>query len=139
MTVILDANIVFSVLINPKSRYGEYLISNPDELIFISPNFLKKEIRKHKNKIIESAKYSEDVFYSIQEIIYSKIFFYSLRVIPDFIWNQASSLMEKNDDKDIPYLAFYLFFTSKIWTGDKVFCNKLISKGVDPCFKPIFI
>lgn len=33
------------------------------------------------------------------------------------------------DEKDTPYIAFSLFFNSKIWSGDKVLRNGLILKG----------
>jgi predicted nucleic acid-binding protein len=134
MTIIVDANIVFSILINPSSKFGNYLLSNPDDLIFISPNFLKKEIAKHQSKILKITKYDVQVFDDLIDLIYSHIRFYSLEIIPDFIWNNASAIMENNDDKDIPYLAFSLFFSSQIWTGDKSFCKKLSDKGHNPCF-----
>jgi len=33
------------------------------------------------------------------------------------------------DAKDTPYVAFSIFFKSKIWSGDKVLRNELILKG----------
>jgi predicted nucleic acid-binding protein len=134
MTLIVDANIVFSILINPGSKFGDYLLSNPYDFIFISPNYLKKEIAKHEQKILKITKYDEQVLYDLIDLIYSRIRFYSLDVIPDFVWNNASAIMENNDDKDIPYLAFSLFFKCQIWTGDKSFCKKLSEIGHNPCF-----
>ena len=136
MTIIVDANIVFSILVNPGSRIGDYFLTNPDNIIFISPNFLKKELEKNKQKVLKITQYEEQDFLDLLELIYSRILFYSMELIPDFIWNQASALMENNDEKDIPYLAFALFFGCQIWTGDKIFCQKLSEKGLSPCFHP---
>ena len=136
MTVIIDANIVFSIIINPGSRFGDYFLTNPDNLLFVSPNYLRKEIFKHQYKILKITGYKEEFYNELLNLLYSRILFYSLEVIPDFIWNHATALMDDNDEKDIPYLAFALFFGGKIWTGDKAFCKKLSEKGLDLCFSP---
>ena len=137
MTIIIDANIIFSIIINPASRFGDYYLTNPDDLIFIAPNYLRKEISKHQEKLLKITGFQSEELIELKELLYSRILFYSMEIIPEYIWNQATAIMENNDEKDIPYLAFSLFFGAKIWTGDNVFCNRLRSKGFNYCFSPL--
>jgi len=45
--VIVNANIVFSVILNSKGKIGDLLINSRKYLKFIAPDFLRIEIYKH--------------------------------------------------------------------------------------------
>lgn len=49
--------------------------------------------------------------------------------IPSTKWIRAEELVKVFDDKDIPYVAFSLFYKCKIWSGDKVLRKGLENKG----------
>ena len=44
MRVIVDANIVFSGILNSKGKIGDLLINSRKHLEFIAPDFLREEI-----------------------------------------------------------------------------------------------
>ena len=47
MRLIVDANIVFSGILNTKSKIGHILINEKNHFQFIAPDFLRIEIRNH--------------------------------------------------------------------------------------------
>ncbi len=51
MKIIVDANMVFSAILNPDSRIGDLLINSGNIFDFIAPDFLRIEIRKHHMKL----------------------------------------------------------------------------------------
>ena len=69
--VVVDTNIIFSALIKSESRIREAL-DNP-EINFCAPNYLIAEIFKHRNKIVELSKGTEEevaaIFASVRDEI----------------------------------------------------------------------
>lgn len=57
------------------------------------------------------------------------ITFMSEIYIPEDKWILAENLAKDIDDKDIPYVAFSLFYKCDIWSGDKVLSRGLKNKG----------
>lgn len=51
MKVIVDANIVFSGILNSNSNIADVLINSNEQLLFIAPDFLRTEINKYYPKI----------------------------------------------------------------------------------------
>lgn len=51
MRLIVDANIVFSGILNSQGKIGDLLINSRKHLEFIAPNFLREEIIKHYPKL----------------------------------------------------------------------------------------
>lgn len=65
----------------------------------------------------------------IQDTITRNIEFISEEIIPIKLWLKSQSLCKNVDEKDIPYIAFCLFFKCKLWTGDKKLISGLNLKG----------
>jgi len=49
--IVVDANIVFSGILNTNSTIADLLINSQSIFTFISPDFLQTEIRKHYHRI----------------------------------------------------------------------------------------
>ena len=47
----MDANIVFSGILNSNSRIGDLLMNSKPYFTFIAPHFLTEEIRNHYSKL----------------------------------------------------------------------------------------
>ena len=65
----------------------------------------------------------------IETKITKPIMFISENLIPENVWLLAEDLTKDIDDKDIPYVAFSLFYNCDIWSGDKALRKGLESKG----------
>ena len=53
MKVVIDSNIVFSAILNSKSKIGQLIINGSKYFDFYSIGLLKDEIHKHKDKILQ--------------------------------------------------------------------------------------
>lgn len=131
MRVIVDANIVFSGILNSKSKIGDLLINSSGLVDFIAPDFLRSEIRKHHNRLTKISKLSIEDIVDIEFIISKDIKFISEEQILRINWTKAFDLVKDVDEKDIHYVAFSKQFNRKIWSGDKQLIRGLTRKGFD--------
>ncbi len=130
MRIIVDANIVFSAILNTNSRVADLLINSESVFEFISHDYLKTELRKYHSKIAMISKMTAKEIEIIEFKITKPITFMSGVNVPSSVWIQSETLTKDLDDKDIPYVAFSLFYNCKIWSGDKVLRKGLELKGM---------
>jgi predicted nucleic acid-binding protein len=126
---IVDANIVFSGILNTNSKIGDLLINSTKYFTFIAPDFLRNEIREHYPKLM---KISSLLIEQIQEAefqLYKDIVFISEEQIKISHWISAENLVADIDPKDTHYIAFSKHFHCKIWSGDKALIKGLERKG----------
>lgn len=111
MKLIVDANIVFSALLNTNGKIGDILIKSKTRFQFIAPDFLRVEIKKHYKKISKISGLTLDEIRESEFQIYHNIQFISEEQIPDKHWQSAINLK------------------CKIWSGDKELIKGLTKKG----------
>jgi predicted nucleic acid-binding protein len=51
MRIIVDANIIFSAILNTDGKIGDVLLNSQNIFDFVAPRFLKDEIKKYHEKI----------------------------------------------------------------------------------------
>lgn len=130
MTVIVDANIIFSAILNPSRQISSILTrSLKNDIIFVSPNFLRQELFKHRPRLAKLTESSMDIVETVENFFCKKIHFYNEEIIPQEIWNHSDSLTQGIDIKDSVYIAFALFFSCPLWSGDNKLKDHLLSKG----------
>jgi predicted nucleic acid-binding protein len=129
--VIVDANIVFSAILNTNSKIADLLLNSENSFEFIASDYLLSEINKYHEKIAIIFKIDIEEIEKIQFRVLKPIAFYSGFTIPESQWIIAEQLVSDIDPKDTPYLAFSLFFDCKIWSGDKALQNGLLLKGIE--------
>jgi len=129
MRIIVDANIIFSAILNTNGKIGDILLNSHNIFEFIAPRFLKEEIRKYHNKIILISGYSSIELQNIEDKVYKPISFISDVHIPLSIRISSEHLVKEIDPKDVTYIAFAKYFRCKLWSGDKALQNGLIKKG----------
>ena len=133
MILVIDANIIFSTVLNPSGTIATAFFELSKDHIFLAPDFLQSEINKHTCRLTTLTGKSPAVINSVLQTLYSNIIFYPDNVIPSEIDNHAFHILKGNDEKDLPYLCFSLFFQCKLWTGDKPLRSALESKGLNIC------
>ena len=129
MRIIVDANIIFSAILNTDGKIGDILLNSNNIFEFIAPRFLKEEIRKYHKKIIQISGYSGSELLDIEDKVYKPVSFISEVHIPLSIRKSAEHLVKEIDPKDVVYIAFAKYFRCKLWSGDKVLRNGLVKKG----------
>lgn len=129
MRIIVDANIVFSGILNSEGKIGDLLINSQNHFDFIAPEFLREEIYKHYSKL---SKISGLSFSRIREAEYQickDIIFISENQIERQTWMIAEALVRDIDPNDTHYIAYSKHFNCKIWSGDKELIKGLQGKG----------
>lgn len=129
MRIIVDANIVFSGILNTNGKIADLLINSNNLLDFIAPSFLRSEIHKHYSKLCRISRLSLDEIQEAEFQICKDITFISEEQIKSSAWLAAEKLVFDVDLKDIPYVAMSKHFRCKIWSGDKELMKGLKIKG----------
>ena len=127
--IIIDTNIVFSALLNTNSRIGQILINGIKYYDFYSPEYIRLEIFKHKEKIKTIAKLTDDEFLETYELVIRNITVLNHSLIPIEIYKNAEVLCKTIDIDDTVFVAVAEFIKGKLWTGDIKLLKGLTEKG----------
>ena len=128
MKVIVDTNIMFSILLKDKSKERDVLFLSED-LEFFSCRFAIVELFKHKEKISKFSKLTEDEILTSLYKLLKIINFYNEDLISREVLKKAYELCSGIDEKDTLFVALTLEINGYLWTGDKKLKEELISKG----------
>ncbi|MVN23424.1 PIN domain-containing protein [Mucilaginibacter arboris] len=109
MKLIVDANIVFSAILNTNGKIGDLLINSNKYFTFIAPDFLRIEIKKHHLKIIKISGLTLEQVQEAEFQIYKDITFISEEQIKVSTWIAAEKLVFDIDPKDITYGFLEIF------------------------------
>ncbi len=126
--IIVDANIIFSGILNSNGKIGDLLINSKNQFDFIAPDFLRAEIRKHYSKLCSISKLKLDQIQESEFQLYNNITFISEEQIKKSHWISSHKLVSDIDPNDIPYIAYSKQFRCKLWSGDKVLIKGLLKK-----------
>ena len=129
MKVVVDTNIVFSAILNPKSNIGQILLNKDNKIQFYSVKYLLIEINNHKLKLSKLAKIDFNLIDNYIKVFTSKITFIDENVIPEQIVIESFELVKEIDPNDSLFIALTKFKDAKIWSGDKKLINGLLSKN----------
>lgn len=129
MNLIVDANIVFSGILNSKGKIGDLLINSGKKFNFVAPNFLRTEIYKYHHKLSKISGMTLEQVREAEFQICKDINFISEEQIKLTAWLFAEKLVAEIDPKDAPYIALSRHFRYKIWSGDKMLIKGLAKKG----------
>jgi predicted nucleic acid-binding protein len=125
----VDANIVFSGILKSDGKIGDLLINSGGIFKFISPDFLRIEIRRHHEKLVQISKLTLEQVLESEFQICKSIHFISDEQISLTNWDLAKNLVFDVDKKDVSYIAFSKQFKAKVWSGDKSLIKGLANKG----------
>lgn len=130
--IVVDTNILFSSLRAKNSKLRQVL--DREDCRFFTPNFLMVEIFKHKERILQKSKVTEDEVYEILYKMLHKINFVNEETISLGNFIEAYRLCGDIDEKDTPFVALTLEIEGEFWTKDDVLKRGLIKKGFDSFF-----
>ncbi|SHI93134.1 Predicted nucleic acid-binding protein, contains PIN domain [Cruoricaptor ignavus] len=125
MNLVVDANIIFSALLNPSSDIGTMLLSFDAEYRLFAPEFIRTELSRYSEKIRKYSKLDDDELQLICREVFSTVNLISEDLISLESWKRAHHLLKEIDEDDTPFLALALELNTKIWTGDKRLLTEL--------------
>ena len=129
MKIVVDANIVFSAILNSQSWIGQILLHSDKSITFYSPHYLQVEIQNHFMKIKGITKLADYEFHELINVLYTKIHFISEEFIPKETLLIADNLTKDVDFDDVMFVALALHLKCELWTGDKSLIRALTQKG----------
>ncbi len=118
MILVVDTNRIIAGLL--RDSVTREILLHPD-LVFLAPDFILMEIRKHRNLILSKSGLSEDAFEDILDTLFSKI-----SIIPrsefESHLEDAYGLIGHIDPDDVAFIALSLGSENGgIWTDDRDF------------------
>jgi predicted nucleic acid-binding protein len=118
MTIVVDANILITAIINPDSFIGTTLLTQNNNVDYVLPSFAIEEALIHKKRICRTLNIDELFFENNINVINNAcLVFASESILPKYS-KVALQIVEKIDPKDAIYVAFSLALDALIWTGD---------------------
>lgn len=113
MDLVVDANILFSVLI--KDGFTHTLLFNNTFHLFM-PEYAFAELEKHKTEVLKKTRRAEDDFFGLLEILKKRIAIIPLEELTSYV-EEAEKLTP--DPDDMVYVALALKLDCAIWSNDK--------------------
>jgi predicted nucleic acid-binding protein len=129
VNILVDANIVFSGILNSNGKIGDLLINSGKLYNFIAPDFLRNEIKNKYQRLQNISGMSLEQIQESEYQICKNITFISEDQILDMYWIEAFELVKDIDPKDVHYVAYSKQFKCKLWSGDKKLIKGLQSKN----------
>jgi predicted nucleic acid-binding protein len=116
LKIIVDTNIVFSAILNSNSRIGK---------IFFTCNYLRVEIWKHRNRLLNLTRLTEEALTELEVLTTQRIRFIDERLLPRELLLNTETLLQSIDRNDTPFVAWTQHLEGKLWTGDMQLYNGL--------------
>ena len=127
-TVIVDTNILFSVLLGKSKKFRDIILTEKN-VTFYSCKFVIVELFKQKKRIEKYSSLEED---EILELLYGflkRINFFDEDSVTDKSRQRAHDLCNNIDEKDTPHVAITIELDGLLWTRDKKLREGLQAKG----------
>ena len=125
MKIIVDANIVFSAILNTNSRIAQILIYENPKFQFYSCDYLQTEILRHRDKLLKLTNLSLGELLELENFITHNITFINEHLLPEKLIEETQILLQNIDPFDVPFVALANHLDAKLWTGDKKLYNPL--------------
>ena len=130
--LIIDTNLVFSAILNPRSKIGTFILQEAgDRVEFFAPTYLREEMEKHFDRLIEITTAPPETMHIIMMEVYQRIHFINDALIPFEHYHTALPLVRNIDMNDIAFVALNEYLDELLWTGDMQLYNGLKAKGYD--------
>lgn len=130
--VIIDHNILFAAIYTKTSYTRRRLLDSP--FSFYTPNYLIVELFKHRQRIVEKSKATEEDVLSYLNQVIHKVHFYNEELVSLENFFTAYHLCKEVDENDTTYVALTIELDGELWTRDDVLKAGLRGRGFDRFF-----
>ncbi|MBD3314039.1 PIN domain-containing protein [Candidatus Woesearchaeota archaeon] len=113
MDLIVDANILFAALIKESASYDLLFV---EHFHLYAPEFIFKEIEKHRAEILKKTERTPDDFRRLLDILKRRLNLVPFEELVPFVRNAEET---SPDPDDMVYFALALKLNIPIWSNDK--------------------
>ena len=130
-TLIVDTNIVFSVLLTDNSAIGDFIFRAAVEydIKLIAPEYIRVELSNHFQRAVRLTGLSEAICELRQNAILNQIEIIKESLIPVPQFAEAARLVRDVDIDDVAFVATTLHYQGSLLTGDRKLYRGLLAKG----------
>lgn len=132
--VVIDTNILFSALLRSRSTFAQTILGS--EHSFHICESVIVELFKHKEKLINLSRLSEEEVIRVFYIILRRVIISKEELIDQSVRQKAYKLCSDIDEADSPHVALTLKLGDLLWTGDRKLKKGLRKKGFNAFFDP---
>ena len=129
MRLVIDTNLIFSLLLRKNKKLLDILFSEKVELY--TPPHLFWELFKHKDRLLKFTNLEENELLDLLLAIFEHIEVISYRRIPKDYREMWFKKLEKCDPADFPFVLTTLVIEGKLWTGDLKLKKCLEENGIE--------
>ena len=129
MKFVVDTNISFSAVLNTESKIGDLIMNSHGILEFHACDRLRSELKKHRPKLLELSKTTDEQLNQSEYQITKCLEFTNEALIPFEYWVKGANLVRDVDMNDIAFVTLAEFLGIKLWTGDRELMKGLAKKG----------
>jgi len=126
---VIDTNIAFSAILNTESKIGDLIMNSHGILEFHACDTLRSELKKHRAKLLELSKTTDEQLDQSEYQITKCLEFTNEALIPFEFWVKGANLVKDVDMDDIAFITLAEFLGIKLWTGDRELMRGLAKKG----------
>ncbi|GAB2584862.1 PIN domain-containing protein [Spirosoma areae] len=130
--IIIDHNILFAAVYTKSSYTRRKLLDS--SFVFYTPNYLIVELFKHRQRIVNKSKATEEEVLSYLNQVIQKVHFFNEELISLENFFTAYHLCKGIDENDTAYIALTLELDGELWTRDEALKNGLRLRGFDRFF-----
>lgn len=134
MKIIVDTNIIFSVLLNSNGNIGDLVFNSEKTFEFYSCSYMQQEIQKHWDKLKKISRLSDEQLHTAYYKTLLKVRFINEELIPEKVWLNAEKVVQDVDVDDVDFVALTKHLRGYLWTGDKDLYKGLKNAG----FKKVY-
>jgi predicted nucleic acid-binding protein len=131
MRIVVDANILYSSLLNINGEIAKLIFRSNKRLNFYSTDLLFEEILEHSDKLLKVTGLTKSELRNQLSLLQKKIKVVDVRLIPKSYIKSAINILQDIDLDDVEYVALTEHIKGKLWTGDKILIKGLQRKGWD--------
>jgi predicted nucleic acid-binding protein len=100
MIIVLDTNVVFSIIIKANGYMAKVFFSVPVFAEYYAPEFLVTELQLHQKKLLKASGLSPINYELAKTSVFAQIKFVDINTIPDKFLRAAALLTGDSDFKD---------------------------------------
>lgn len=112
MAVVVDSNILFSVLLKEHGKHAETIFLTDES--WVAPKFAMVELFKYKEKITRYSQMPEERLLQMLHQLLKRIQFIDVELLPLHFRKQAYEMCQDVDEKDTPFVALALAMEARL-------------------------
>lgn len=132
--IVVDANILFSALLRPRSPFTRRIIQG-EQTFFVCESAIVL-LFKHKERIVSLSQLPEEDVVRQFYILLRHVTVSKEGLIEQAVRKEAVRLCRDVDLDDTPHVALTISLDGLLWTGDKALKRGLRKQGFDRFYEP---